>query len=495
MKATNLISVLNANKDLSNELFGLYLKGLGIDTIKKSELEDISSLVESIKNHCSRLKIFDGYYIGFTINQISKEFDLLRFGIDDIINIELKKKNTGDKMKKQLIMNKYYLSFLDKQIYNFTYVSEDDTLFYLNDSDELEHVDFAHLISLLKNQNLEKIDNIQSLFNPSNYLISPFNSTNEFIEGKYFLTDHQLEIKKNILKNISSGTNFITIEGNAGTGKTLLSYDIANEYLNESKSVLVVHCGILNDGHKILNEKYGWNIIMAKELLNTELENYDIVLVDEVQRIRTPQLKHLIERVKELDINCIFSYDRLQCLSSKEIRRNNPTYIENNTSAIKFRLTDKIRTNKEIASFIMGLFDLSRINKNINYSNIDIKYFSHAEEARRYKKILHTQGWQVINYTPSQYTHAPYEKVNLPLHINAHNVIGQEYDNVVATIDQYFHYNEDNTLTTTGYHSQPYYHPTKMLFQILTRVRKKLTIIIVNNPQMLEKCLQISNFK
>lgn len=495
MKATNLISILNASEDLSNELFDRYLKGFGIDDIKKDELEDISSLVESIKGHRIRLNIFDGYYIGFTINQISKEFDLLRFGIDDIINIELKRNNTGDKMKKQLIMNKYYLSFLDKQIYNFTYVSEDNELFYLNGSNELEQVDFDYLISLLKSQDLDQIDNIQSLFNPSNYLISPFNSTNEFIEGKYFLTDHQLEIKKNILKLISSGPNFITIEGGAGTGKTLLSYDLAKEYLSKSKAVLVVHCGDLNNGHKILNTEYGWDIIKAKGLLNTELDKYDIILVDEVQRMHKPQLQHLIKRVKELEINCIFSYDKLQCLSSKEIRRDNPTYIKDNTSATNFRLTDKIRTNKEIASFIKGLVNLSRINKNINYSNIDIKYFSDVEEARRYMVILDNQGWEVINYTPSIYTPAPYDELHISLYSNAHKVIGQEYDNVVATIDQYFYYNENKILSTKGYESKPYYHPTKMLFQILTRARKKLTIIIVNNPKMLEKCLQILNLK
>lgn len=494
MKVTNLISILNANKDLSKELFDKYLKCFGIDVIKKSELEDISSLVESIKNHYGRLTIFDGYYIGFTINQISKEFDLLRFGIDNIINIELKRNNTGDKMKKQLIMNKYYLSFLDKQVYNFTYVSEDDTLFYLNDSDELEHVDFDYLISLLENQDLEEIYNIQSLFDPSNYLISPFNSTNEFIEGKYFLTDHQLEIKKNILKLISSGLKFITIEGNAGTGKTLLSYDLAYEYINKSKPVLVVHCGKLNNGHKILNAKYGWDIIQAKDLLGTRLDNYYVVLVDEVQRMFKGQLIYLIEKVKELEINCIFSYDKKQCLSSKEIKRDNPTYIKNNTSSTNFRLTDKIRSNKEIASFIGGLFDLSKVNKNISYSNINIEYFSEANKARKYSMILNEQGWEVINYTPG-FNNFPYEKLNVPFCNNAHEVVGQEYDNVAAIIDQYFYYNENKMLSTKGYNLKPRYHPTKMLFQILTRARKKVTIIIVNNPEILEKCLQILNYK
>lgn len=33
--------------------------------------------------------ILEGVYLGFTINQISKEFDLLRIGLDNVVNIEL----------------------------------------------------------------------------------------------------------------------------------------------------------------------------------------------------------------------------------------------------------------------------------------------------------------------------------------------------------------------------------------------------------------------
>ena len=40
---------------------------------------------------------------------------------------------------------------------------------------------------------------IDSLFDPSNYLVSPFNSTKEFVKNNYFLTDHQEEIKNNII--------------------------------------------------------------------------------------------------------------------------------------------------------------------------------------------------------------------------------------------------------------------------------------------------------
>jgi hypothetical protein len=66
---------------------------------------------------------------------------------------------------------------------------------------------------------VEKLKNIDSYFNPSNYLVSPFNSTQEFIKGKYFLTAHQEQIKKEILNQLNLDTHsIISIKGNAGTG-------------------------------------------------------------------------------------------------------------------------------------------------------------------------------------------------------------------------------------------------------------------------------------
>jgi hypothetical protein len=49
-------------------------------------------------------------------DNLEKEFDLLLFGKDCIINIELKSISTEEKIFKQLERNKYYLSFIEKNI-------------------------------------------------------------------------------------------------------------------------------------------------------------------------------------------------------------------------------------------------------------------------------------------------------------------------------------------------------------------------------------------
>jgi hypothetical protein len=137
------------------------------------------------------------------------------------------------------------------------------------------------------------------------------------------------------------------------------------------------------------------------------------------------------------------------------------------------------------------LFDLSKRNPNQKYSNINIQYFLTTKGAKKYTEILKDEGWKVINYTPSRFNNFPYDKFQNIHDESAHNIIGQEFDNVVAVIDAHFYYAENGKLSTQGWNNTPYYHPTKMLFQMVTRARKKLCIIIINNEGVLKECLTI----
>ncbi|MEK4459481.1 hypothetical protein [Paenibacillus peoriae] len=120
---------------------------------------------------------------------------------------------------------------------------------------------------------------------------------------------------------------------------------------------------------------------------------------------------------------------------------------------------------------------------------ISLKFFSTASEAKKYTRILDDQGCKIVNYTPSKYDALPADSYYDHNYETAHHVIGQEYDQVAAIMDQYFYYDTEGKLFTRGF--KPNYHPTKMLFQILTRTRKKLTLIIIRNEEVLQTCLNI----
>lgn len=490
MKEANLISITSAYKELATPLFEFYLEYQNVK-LKVGERKDLEIFVTHLKAAESSPEAFDRYFIGYTIPQIAKEFDLLRIGKISVINIELKKSSDQDAIRKQLIRNRYYLSFLNKRMYNFTYTSNDRKLYVLDDDNMLYEANIKQLIEIICSQEVEEVKDINHHFNPSNYLVSPFNSTERFIEGKYFLTNQQEEIKSDILKLLQVPSySIISIKGKAGTGKTLLTYDIARTYGARIKKSLIIHCGQLNRGHVILKDKYNWDIIPASFSLRTDYLNYDLIVVDEAQRMYPDQLRHIVSNTKKFLLKCIFSYDERQTLKSKEINYNNAQTIEGVVTVAPFELTSKIRTNKEIASFIRCLFNRKAIIEKHPYSNVKLNYFNSYKEAKSFILYQKENNWKIINYTPSRYS-TPYD----PHHIesendNAHKVIGQEYDNVIAVVDEFFCYKGDRLSTT--YNDQSFYHPTKMLFQIVSRTRLKLNIVIIKNVEVLERCLTIT---
>ena len=494
MKEANLISVLSAFKNLSKDSFDSYLAYHSIK-IKNSELKDLQVLVDNFKLLSKNIALFDKYFIGYSIPQIGKEFDLLRIDKESIINIELKRQSTEDKIIAQLLRNKYYLSFLKRETYCYTYVADDKKLYTLDTTNTLEEVNLRHLLGLLVSQDVKRIHDINGYFNPSNYLVSPFNSTQEFIKGKYFLTTHQEEIKNEILKQlILPKHSIISIKGNAGTGKTLLTYDIAKEVLPK-KETIVIHCGYLNGGQIQLKDDYGWNIVPAKEIMSLDLSKFHLIIVDEAQRIYPNQLTHLINEVKKLSNNIIFSYDGQQTLRKWEINNNVAEKIESELTIAPYELTNKIRTNKEVASFIQCLLSKNRSLEKYKYDNIELNYFDNCAVAKDFLEQLRLENWKIINYTPSTAATLPYELHNLETEPdNAHTVIGQEFNNVVAVIDGHFYY-KSGYLSTRNYKDNPYYHPTKMLLQIVSRTRIKLGVVIINNQEILDRCLEILNQK
>lgn len=489
MKSVNIISLVQAHNSLEPAEYGGYIKHYGID-IKNNEVDDLKHLASNMYEILPFMNIFNDFYVGYKIQHISKEFDLLRFGSNYIINVELKNSSTPDKVKKQLVRNKYYLSHINKVVHNITYVVQTNILYKLDGKDELEVVDFSLLTQLLTNQNLMKFDSPDVLFNPSDYLVSPFNSTEKFIHDQYFLTNQQEDIRNQVFNKINKGTaEFISVNGGPGTGKTLLTYDIV-KLIKDINNTVIVHCGQLNEGHNKLIT-LGWNIISIKNFRNYDLSNIDLVVIDETQRIYVNQLEQIVTDAKSSNTSCIFSYDKQQTLSTKERFADIESKIDAISGIVKFKLSDKIRTNKEIASFIKVLFNGRRSDVAFeDCGNVDFDYFTDSATVKNYIRLISNEGWEVLKLTPSQYNKEHHESYSDVYSKTSHTVIGQEFDNVAVVIDEYFSYDTNGMLS---YRSRTHYDSVKMLFQNITRTRKRLKLVIIGNKQVLNRCLSILN--
>lgn len=489
MKTINLLSLVQSHASLEKAVIGSFLDHYKIK-IKASEISDLENLIDLLKPFTANNIIFDDFYVGYRIPQIGKEFDLLRIGRDFIVNIELKRTCAEDKAQKQLARNRYYLSSLGKPVYNWTFVSDVNQLYFLNDNDQVQLVDFRHLTQSLHNQAISGIEDLDRLFDPVVYLVSPFNSTERFVKDEYFLTHQQEDIKCKTIKSISfrSKEQFIAITGSAGTGKTLLIYDLVKEFHRIGDKTLVIHCGNLNEGQLNLINNHGWDITSIKYFNKYDLSSYDVIVVDEAQRIRTSQFNSIVTTVQSTKGGCIFSYDKLQTLSNSE----ELSKIDEKVSIVNgiqlYKLTEKIRTNIEIASFIKSVFDRNRNVPQENKGNIELNYFNNISDAREYLNFISCKEWEVLRFTPSQYDNEHHKQYSLPMSNTSHRVIGQEFDNVAVVIDEYFSYATDGRLV---YVAGSYYHAVKMLFQNITRTRKKLNLVIINNPIILNRCLSV----
>lgn len=498
MKTANLRSIIEIyNKSDGNKLSHSYMKYLGTD-VKDIDLQSLKSLLHTLHELDKSLYIKDlnGFYMGYKIPQIGKEFDLLRLTDSTILNIEYKSQTT-QKVHKQLLQNQYYLKFLGLPIYSFSYIEDENKLYKLDEQNNLIEADFQELIHIIKSQGFNQkfySGNLNDKFNPSNYLISPLSKTGEFINNEYFLTQRQEELEKCIYKDIDNGINYIIISGEAGSGKTLLTYHIAKKYINDGKNVGLIHCAKLNPGHSILKSEYHWHIESIKywEYLFKE-SCPEILIIDEFQRINSKQFTYIVDNyIRPNRITLILSGDGQQIFQKHEgvifdlFDKNDYNNVK------KYKLNTKIRTNEKLVNFIRVMLSLDKkATLNISNENIDITYFDTIEEANSYIKTK-KDNYQYISYTPSMYysnKYADLAKSN-PKNIgNAHEVIGQEFENVVVILGEQFYY-EGNKLKSENLDGIPY-TTSKMFFQQVTRAISKLEIVIVNNLDVFNKLIEI----
>ena len=107
MKPINLVSLVQLNKtgDLSNFKGFLELNSIEFGDREISGVEFLIDILNKSTNFIP-YNIYDGFYVGYKIPQIGKEFDLLRFGKNYCINIEIKSEIDINKIREQLVKNK-----------------------------------------------------------------------------------------------------------------------------------------------------------------------------------------------------------------------------------------------------------------------------------------------------------------------------------------------------------------------------------------------------
>ncbi len=411
-------------------------------------------------------------YYSFLIPRIGKEFDLLCLSDDYVLNIELKSGNVSrEAIKKQLLQNQYYLLSLGRTVKSYTYVSEDDMLYRLTKGDNLVQVGWEKLAEDLQKLKDCYDGDIETLFNESEFLISPLTDSEKFLNGEYFLTFQQRDIKHDIIENIKAGTGRLQgFTGLPGTGKTLLLYDIAMQ-LTIKQRVAVLHFGFFPEALQKLNERlkrvdfYACRGMVSLPVLN----GYSAILIDEGHHIDGELLEDLLAYSKAQNIPLVFTFDQEDAIVSEENTSVLGKRLGEEKEFIRYTLTNRIRMNKELSTFINSILNPTKYGNRRFYPAVEVTFAGSEIEKKNLVEDFEERGFEYIE--------------------DATDTSFKEYDKVVMVIDERFYYDEAYNLRAKEAESERF--SVRNLYHGLSRARSKIGLVIDQNEQVFGEILEI----
>lgn len=433
--------------------------------MKEWELESMRALVEQLELHVPDVSALRLFY-SFQIPRLGKEFDLLQIKENQIINIELKSGAVSEEaIQKQLIQNRYYLSVLGKPIQSYTYISSQNRLMRLTNHDHVIEASWNQLCAALQKGGKDYSGDIENLFRAEWYLFSPLTEPNRFLNKEYFLTAQQRDIKRQILKKIrEEQTGYFSFSGLPGTGKTLLLYDIAMK-LSNRQQVCIIHCGEAGKKWEILHKRLQRIDFLTDNQLETQfsLDDYHAILVDEAHLLSVEKLNVLLDMSENRPI--IFSSDSEEMISPKEMDQSTMKRMEDLPDLQTFRLTNRIRTNAELSSFIQNMMHLP-VRKNQNgYPHVSVVYANDEKEADTLVQDYVRQGYQYFQ-----------QMEGAELGVTA----VRDTEKMVVMLDERYYY--DDKLYFRSIHPMKNgQSEVRQLFHLLNQAKENLAFVVKGN--------------
>lgn len=502
---SDLLDVKDIVDSQDKKLMQAYLRlhDTGYDPIKGApslnlkELSDIAKLTELIVGaNKNDINIYTNFALGYisVSGGLREQFDLLRFGKGHVTNIELKHdlpKGGLKAIERQMRRHRLYLSVLNGYTVDVCCFVNGLTpeIYHLDADNAIEKTNVQTVLTMLEKTQTEPYQ-VQPI-DLSDMIVSPYVNPEAFAKHKYFLTEEQYHTRDKI---VNSDRDKIVVTGGAGTGKTLVLMDAARKFKKQGKSVLVIFCAPMNN-YKAISEGLNINIrpIGSLEIEDISKLKEDVILVDESQRIYQKKMDALL---KLSGRKIIFSIDMNQTLHEKE---NDITFhvdYKNSPDFLYLSLKDKIRYDPSLSSFIKRLlkYNSSHVHP-YYYEKVRLHYTPSKEKAEQYIQQKIDEGFTSIEPTPyvtKETGRTKREKI-CPRSFDVHQAIGREYDKVLVVIDSYYSWSE---VGVSGNYPKFYpYIQMNELFEALTRVRKELLIVVVDNPDMYTYVQQILTWK
>lgn len=444
-----------------------------------------------------------GWFLGVSFSPLP-DFDALLFTDKFFVDLELKDRIGNQKLsdiRNQFKNQNRVFKRIDnqKQILNLVFVANENRLYrYISETDNYaKDYNFEKLANCLKDsKSIEK--NLISSLSRSDFLISPLDNLDKFIKNEYFLDTPQANIKKEILKDISNKFGQVfAIEGEAGTGKSLIAYDLVKTLA--PKKILFIYPGDLKDKQKEFGQFFN-NIAFCagKDLTEDILDQYLFIMIDEAQRLYHEGTHNTLGVLtKWIESNykdhvVIFFFDSQQAISPKDcgqLLHNLCQTYEKDKKGKLLKLTAAKRSNSSIFYFVRNLFNLNKKAPNwvttLNYKeNIEIKYFPDSTSSLNWIESKINEGYKFLLPTKDKFSNSSVDEFDSleEYSKNTHHAIGEENSKIITIIDNSLEYSHSGQLQSSVSTSKNYYYyMDNEVYVNMTRAKDKLALAIINN--------------
>lgn len=466
--------------------------------IRKWEIESLRSFSENLTEHMAEAASFTFYY-SFQIPKLGKEFDLLRISEQSVVNIELKSNAVSmEKIRKQLLQNRYYLASLGKTVRSYTYVSSSQKLFRLTNSNKLIESGWNQLCKDFSKQEGCYHDHIEDLFREELYLISPLTDPDRFLCRDYFLTFQQKDIKNHMIHNIRTKNScFQGFTGLPGTGKTLLLYDMAL-HLSEKQRVLILNFGEFPKEIEQLKKRLKRiDFYSFREENNIpDFSAYSVILVDQSHQMPPVFFHRLREYGIAFQKNLIFTYDLEDAISPDEQSLQSVSLLHSLPDFQEFRLTNRIRMNSELSSFIHNMMNRNKYHRRTEYPSISLSLANKSVEVHRLLQFYMENDYMFLSDETIPVT----QNLEFPENSSMKACVGmgKDFEKVVMLIDESFYYDGDGYLrckdeprSLSAVLKEETFSVSRVrtLFHGLYRAKREIAVIVFQNEEVFSTLL------
>lgn len=454
-------NLINLNNILGKDINEIkeYFRFNGINKFDNNDIVSLLSISEKIINK-------QGFNISYNIERLDKEFDLIKYGNDILVNVELKISNRDiiQCENNYKILKKYYGK---EDIYIFCFEENKNNILKYNDELKiLETSSYDELNNVLNKITKARIININ--FNVSSVYVNP----DFYLDNNYSLSNSQ-QITKN--KIINSSEKMLLISGRAGTGKTLLALDLYDYYINNDKSVIYLTPFKVNN--LVCSElKKKVKMRTVKSYLDFASEDtHDIAMIDEAQRLKCEDIEKLKLKIREKiimlgDINQTVDYEE----GFKKLYEKN---IDG-----KYNINQIIRTDDTFDYFARKMLNKSTKgikNKKIDLNKIKIYMIDdiNIPVLSEYTYVEPAQSLYFASCFDKCENHTCKMTSDVCSSVKTtYDVIGQEYSKVAMHFcDRYFLNFEGKISCSPGV---CYGYLENQIYTIITRTIDELIIIV-----------------